>query len=123
MNRPDRPQTILTPGGETMVVLPLAEYDRLLDRADIGSAERIQAEVAAGHDEALPAELVKAIVAGAEPIGVWRRHRGLSGRALAAMAGISTAYLSELESGRKAGSLSVLRAIAEALRVDIGDLT
>ncbi|WP_312036077.1 helix-turn-helix domain-containing protein [Billgrantia desiderata] len=32
-------------------------------------------------------------------------------------------YLSELESGKKTGSLSVLKRIAEALGVELNDLT
>ncbi len=41
---------------------------------------------------------------------------------LATAAGIGTAYLSEIETGRKDGSLSVLKAIAGALQVDLDDI-
>jgi transcriptional regulator with XRE-family HTH domain len=35
---------------------------------------------------------------------------------------VAYGYLSELESGKKAGSIETLRRIAEALRLDIDDL-
>ncbi|RVO87831.1 transcriptional regulator, partial [Sinorhizobium meliloti] len=44
-------QTITTPGGETLVVLPIAEYEDLLDRADIAQADKVKADIAAGRDE------------------------------------------------------------------------
>jgi hypothetical protein len=39
----------------------------------------------------VPIEVTKRLMAGAVPVRVWREHRGLSGRTLAARAGISTA--------------------------------
>lgn len=115
-------QTITTPGGETLVVLPLDEYRRLIDAADVAAADRVRAEVAAGRDEMVPAAVVDRLLAGENPIRTWRRHRGLSARALAATAGLSAAYLSEIETGKKEGSVSALKAIAAALALDLDDL-
>ncbi|MGM0703841.1 MAG: helix-turn-helix domain-containing protein [Pseudomonadota bacterium] len=42
---------------------------------------------------------------------------------LAEKAGISQGYLSEIEAGKKTGSLGVLKRIAEALDVELSDLT
>jgi transcriptional regulator with XRE-family HTH domain len=42
--------------------------------------------------------------------------------ALAAQAGISKGMVSKIESGFKVGSVATIRAIAEALKVDIDDL-
>ena len=70
----------------------------------------------------VPAALVTRLLAGENPVRVWRRHRGLTGRALAASAGIGAAYLSEIETGRKEGSLAVMKRLAEALSVDLDDL-
>ncbi len=41
---------------------------------------------------------------------------------LAQAAGINPVYLSQIETGRRAGSLRTLAAIAEALGVEAGDL-
>jgi transcriptional regulator with XRE-family HTH domain len=51
-----------------------------------------------------------------------RSHRGLSGRDLAAAAGVSAPFVSEIESGKKDASLSVMKKIADVLKVDLDDL-
>jgi DNA-binding XRE family transcriptional regulator len=115
-------QKIVTPGGETLVVVPLAEYEALLDAADIAAANKIVAEVEAGRDELIPAAVVDRFVRGENAIRVWREYRGLTASELAAEAGISAPYLSELESGKKAGSVAALTRIAAALSLTIDDL-
>ena len=116
-------QTIKTPNGETLVILPLAEYESLIDQADIAAANRIKADISAGRDELVPAEIVTRLLSGESAVKVWRSHRGLSAKDLAAEAGISAPYLSEIEGGKMEGSLSVMKKIAEVLKEDLDDLT
>jgi transcriptional regulator with XRE-family HTH domain len=49
-------------------------------------------------------------------------HRGLSARELAAATGLSAPYISEIEGGKKEGSISAMKKIADALNVDLDDL-
>ena len=72
--------------------------------------------------ERVPAAVVRRLAAGEAPLRVWRAHRGLSLRALAATAGISPAMLSEMETGKKEGSVRTLLSLARALGVDLDDL-
>jgi DNA-binding XRE family transcriptional regulator len=74
------------------------------------------------NEEFLPAEMVYAILDGANPIRVWREHRGLSQQQLAETAGISKPYLSQLEAGKREASQRVIRRLAKSLRVDLDDL-
>ncbi len=115
-------QTIVTPQGETLVVLPLSDYERLMDQADVASAASVVRNIAAGRDEMVPVEFVERIIAGASPLRAWRELRGLSGKELAERAGLSAAYISEMETGKKDGSISAIKRIAEILKVDIDDL-
>lgn len=115
-------QTITTPGGEKLVVLSLAEYEKLVDRADVAKAKKVKADIAAGRDELVPAELVNRILDGENKVRVWRAHRGMSARDLAAATELSAPYISEIESGKKDGSVSAMKKIAEALKVDLDDL-
>ncbi|MBB4283635.1 MULTISPECIES: helix-turn-helix domain-containing protein [Agrobacterium tumefaciens complex] len=46
----------------------------------------------------------------------------MTAKDLATKVSISAPYLSEIESGKKAGSLTVLRKIAQTVNVDIDDL-
>jgi DNA-binding XRE family transcriptional regulator len=115
-------QKITTPKGETLVVLPLDEYEDLIDVADIAAADEVRRNIAAGTDELVPAEVVDRLFSGENPIRVWRQFRNISAHDLAREIGISSAYLSEIETGRKEGSLSVMKRIAKALSVDLDDV-
>ena len=78
---------------------------------------------AAGAAEYAPVELGERIfVGGDHPVRVWREHRGLALGALAKEASIAQSYLSEIENGKKRGSVRALAALAKVLRVDIEDL-
>jgi DNA-binding XRE family transcriptional regulator len=73
-------------------------------------------------EELVPSEVVYALLEGANPIRVWREYRGLTQGALASATGISTAYLSQLETGKRTGTAEVLRTIASILDVNVDDL-
>mgnify|MGYP003618248024 FL=1 len=118
-------QLILKEGQPEYAVLPYDTYLRLVEDAemlaDIRDYDAAMQAIAEG-EELIPAEVVYAILDGANPIRVWREHRGLSQSELAATAGISPSYLSQLESGKRDGTLEVLSAIASALNVTLDDL-
>lgn len=115
-------QTITTPAGEELVLLAKAEYEALVDQADIARADKIMADIVAGREETIPAEVVRRLISGESKVKVWRNHRGMTGRELAEATDLSAPYVSEIESGRKEGSISAMKKIAEALKVDLDDL-
>jgi len=115
-------QKITTPQGEVLVLLALDEYDALMDAADVAAADKVRADVAAGRDEMVPSEVADRLLKGENPVRVWREHRGMTARALADAASLSAGYVSEIESGTKAGSVGALGKIATALGVTIDDL-
>lgn len=122
MNR----QIITTASGERLVVLPEREFDALIEAAedaeDRDAVRRFEARLASGEEELIPSDMVNRLLAGESRIVVWRAHRGLSAKALAEAAKIAPAYLSQIESGKREGSLATLRKIAAALGVSIDDL-
>ncbi len=73
-------------------------------------------------EERIPVAVVDRLIESENPVRVWREHRRLSRRQLAETAGITAAYLSQLETGRRGGSSKILRAIATALDVDLDDI-
>ena len=119
-------QIINTKDGGRLAVLPEPDYLALVEAAetlvDIGAIDRFKARLAAGEEELLPASLVNAILDGANPLRAWREHRGLTVSALAASAGVSAAYVSQIESGKREGTIDTLRKIATALNVMIDDI-
>lgn len=56
------------------------------------------------------------------PLTVWREFRGLTVKTLAQKAGITAAYLSRIETGKRDGTVGTMRKLAEALRLSIDDL-
>jgi hypothetical protein len=120
-----------TDGSKDMVTLPRAEYEALLarledaeDRAVVAAAEARERALGneVAHRNHLPIELARRLIAGENPVKIWREHRGLKGLELAAMAKLPASYLSEIETGKKPGSLDAMKRIANALEVPLDDL-
>ena len=88
----------------------LLSDEELYDRADVEGGE------------SFPAEVVDRLLAGQNPIRVYRDHRGMTQGALAAAAGIHPVYLSQIETGKRTGSAKTLAVIAESLGVAVHDL-
>lgn len=115
--------------GKTFAILPQDELERLenaaragLDeRADIALARAGLAEMAARPHDMLTTEeaLRRADIGG---LKFWRTRRDMSAAALAGEAGISPAYLSQIETGKKAGTIEVMKRLAEILYVTLNDL-
>jgi DNA-binding XRE family transcriptional regulator len=113
------------------VTLPRVEYEALLrrleDAEDNAALDRLEERIekegfAAATADYLPVELVERLVAGEHPIRVWRAHRGMTREALAALAGVSPSYLTEIETRRKPGSIAAIIKLAAALRVSLDDI-
>ncbi|MCS0504310.1 helix-turn-helix domain-containing protein [Ancylobacter mangrovi] len=119
-------QIITTPAGDRLVVLPEADYEALVaaaeDAADIAAVRRFKERLASGEEELVPAAIVDRLVAGENAIRVWREHRGLSASSLAEKAGIAQAFLSQIETGKRDGTVTTLKKIADALSVTVDDL-
>ena len=101
------PQIIRTPNGEELVVLPRAEYEALIERADheaedaedVAIYDARKAELAAGG-VVLPPEVSAAILRGDSRLKAIRNWRGETQLHLNFKTGIAQGYLSDLESGR-----------------------
>ena len=91
----------------------------LQDVQDYDSAKMALEE---GKEELLPESFVNELLEGANPVKLWREYRGLTQKKLADAAGISVPYLSQLETGKRKGSLEVYSAIAAALDVTLDDI-
>jgi hypothetical protein len=74
------------------------------------------------NQESVPASVVDRLIAGENPIRVWREHRGLTLSALAAKARVGKGYLSQLETRERRGTVATLRKLARLLSVDLDDL-
>jgi DNA-binding XRE family transcriptional regulator len=121
-----KPDIITTPSGDRMVLIPLEEYERLLesaeDAADAREVDEIKRRLATGEEELIPAAAVDRIIDGENKLRVWREYRGMSARELAEATDLAPPYISQLETGKREGTIETFKKIAAALRVDIDDI-
>ncbi len=112
-------------GGQKMAMLPIEDYERLMDlaedRADILAAERAEERRNAG-EEYVPSSLVNRILDGENAIRVWRQYRSMTLVQLAKATGFGVSYLSDLERGNRQGKPTVWRKLADALNVSVDDI-
>lgn len=114
-----------TAGGE-VAILPRSEYDALVERAaesDEDSAtarivDRGRSDIDAGAP-LLPLAVADRIADGENPLRVIREWRDETQLHLEFLTGISQGHISDIESGRRAGTTATLRKLADALRVPL----
>lgn len=70
----------------------------------------------------VPAEVVAATIGGMTPLKAWREHSALTQQQLADRAGLSRAYLAQLEAGVRVGTVDVLAKLAAAIGCLVDDL-
>ncbi len=121
----DKVSSFTTPGGEEMVILPRADYDRLVardarDDPDLRAARKTLARIRAGAESTIPLAVVKMTsLDGLSPLRAWRLHRKLSIPTLARNAGKSASYVTQLENGTRAGSVATMTRLATALGITL----
>lgn len=108
---------VVTEDGEVLVLVPLALYQSLSDRAGSPSSFR------RAFFETVPAEVRADIKAGHCPLAAWRRYRDLTQNQLSILSGVSRHTIMRMEAtGRGSGNAASRRRLAEALGVEIGEL-
>lgn len=107
-----------------VVTLRRKDYEALIDRLDaaedLADARRVLAATA--PEDYLTLADADRLAKGESPLRVWRERRKLTMQALAAKSGVPQPYISEIETGKKPGSVSAMVALAEALELTVDDL-
>ena len=117
-------QIIEKDGEPEYAVIPFAEWERLRAAAEDVSDARAYDEAIAetAGQESVPGGVIDRLIAGENPVKVWREHRLLQQQALAERIGVSKGYLSQIESGKKDGTVSLYRNLAQVLDVSLDEL-
>lgn len=109
-----------------MVLIPFEEYERLVeaaeDAADARDVDEIKRRLATGEEELIPAKIVDRMIDGENKLRVWREYRSMSAKELAEATGLAAPYISQLETGKREGTIETFKKLAAALRVDIDDI-
>lgn len=115
-----RVQVIEQDGKPAFYVVPAALWERMQDASeqaqDLADIERFDRE-----DEGVryPSAVAHAIADGAPALRAWREYRGMTCQALADAAGVSRPYISQIETGRRTGTLATLQRLAQALAIPV----
>jgi hypothetical protein len=114
-----------TPRGE-VAILPRKDYELLVAKAseadeDAGTARivaRARKEVAEGA-VLLPKEVVDRLANGENTVRVLREWRDITQMYLSFKTNLSQGYISDIENGRRTGTVAALRLIANVLNVPL----
>ena len=115
----------MTDKGE-VAILPRKDYETLVAKAkeadeDLGSSRlvaRARKEIAAGIP-LIPKEAIDRIAEGENALRVLREWRGRTQLYISHKTSLGQRYISDLESGRRKGTIAALKKIADALKVPL----
>lgn len=110
--------------GNKMVVLPLSEFEKMrpINAEDFDDLmdTRIINEIKSQNPETIPSQYVNRIFINNEnPIRVYREWRGYSMQYVAEKIGITQSYLSNIENGKRDGTISLYQKLARTLNTEI----
>lgn len=118
-----KPQIIEEDGKAAFAVVRYEDWckiaEMLEDNQDNAAAEAFHRS----GEETFPIGLADEILAGANPVRVYRKHRALTQAKLAQACGISVPYLSQIEDGKRNASLDVMKRLSMALGVSVDELS
>jgi DNA-binding XRE family transcriptional regulator len=117
-------QVIEQGGKAAFYVVPAALWERVRPAVEALEDEAAYDNAIANDDGVrYPEQVAHAIADGAHPVRAWREHLGLTQDALATAAGVSKPFISQIESGKREGSITTLKKLGAALRVGVQALT
>jgi DNA-binding XRE family transcriptional regulator len=116
-------QIIEKNGKPEWAVIPFKEYEKiqaaLEDAEDIKDIEENLKALQEGKEKPIPSEITFAVLDGTSPIRAWREHKKIKMNELAKKVGISAAYLSQIEKGKRNPTIDTLKAIARELDIEV----
>lgn len=120
-------QLIEKDGKPEFAIISYEDYQHFLALLEDETDSRIVADFhekyIIGKEFLIPGEIIRRELAGESPIKLWREHRGLTQQELAKRVGISKPYLSQLETGKRQGTVETISAVARELDVPLDVLT
>jgi len=116
-------QIIEKNGKPEWAVIPFSEYQKLQealeDIEDIKDIEENLKATQEGREITVPGEVTFAVLDGISPIRAWREYKQIKMNELAKKANISSAYLSQIENGKRNPTIGTMKTLANVLGIDI----
>jgi antitoxin component HigA of HigAB toxin-antitoxin module len=119
----NRVQVIEKDGKPDFYVVPAEVWEHVKDMVEAAEDAAAYAEAVSNDDGfRIPHAVVKAELDGITRVRAWRKHNRLTLQALADAAGLSKAYVSQIEGGRRIGTAATMKKLAAALGVPLDAL-
>ena len=116
-------QVIEKDGKPAFYVIPATLWERVREAVeDVEDGVAFDRAAAADDGARFPAAVVRAELDGIHPVRAWREFRQLTIQALADAAGLSGPYVSQIECGKRTGTVATLKKLALALDAPAGAL-
>ena len=113
----------ITIKGETFVLVPTRIFNRMVESIENEKCIEVAKKELKNPEIAVPGNVFHKIILNNEnPIKVYREYRKFSQLKLAKKVGVTESYISQLESGKRAGTTKVLKLIAQVLGVTLDDI-
>lgn len=110
-------QFIETEGIKTHVILPLSDYEDMIDSLELARGQIDD------QGETFPLEIVKRLyIANENPLKVFREWRDMTQAMLADQTGLSKNFISMLERGERSLTKATAIKLAKALHIEWDDL-
>ncbi len=105
-----------------MITISKTDYQSLV--AAKQELEDIQAYDRGMNDnaEGIPHEYMLRLINGENPLAIFRQWRGHNQTELAKLSTVNRVQITDIESGRKTGSVATLKKLADALGISLDDL-
>lgn len=110
--------------GKKAVILSLNTYKKMQEKIEeLEDIENYIKVIKDQDDEVLPYELVEALIIGEESkIKIMRKYRRMTINELAKKVDITESYLSQIESGKRNGTIEIYKKLSKALEIDIDNI-
>jgi mRNA interferase RelE/StbE len=89
---------------------------------DMADITQYRQDLASGKEEMITSEFAERLIFGENPCLVWREYRTLILKDLSNITDIDIATLSRIENNKREPSIKQIKAIAQALKLEVDDL-
>ncbi len=108
---------------QTYAVVALSEWESMQEQLEDLQDMIDYMDAKARGEESFPLALWQSICDGTSPVKAFREHRGMTQETLAQFAKVKRPLISDIENGKKQGSINTLKLIAKALDVPLDALS
>lgn len=106
-------------GHKQFAVIPVDFFQELLEKSEMLQDIKDFDIALNSSEEKFPIELFEKTALGESKLKVWREYRQLTQVDLSKIAKVAQATITQIETGKRTGTVKMLKKLADALNIDI----